>query len=137
MPKSDNQRPPQPRQRVHGAAGDVSTAKTLKILAQEVAACTRCCELATTRTPEPSSASAIRTRGSVFLGEALGADEDKQGEPFVGRAGQLLNKILEACKLRREDVYILNILKCRPPGIATRSPKNRRTAAAFSTGSWN
>ncbi len=51
----------------------------------------------------------------VFIGEAPGADEDEQGEPFVGRAGQLLNKILAAVQLRREDVYICNILKCRPP----------------------
>ena len=53
--------------------------------------------------------------GLVLIGEAPGADEDEQGEPFVGRAGQLLNKILEAIRFRREDVYICNILKCRPP----------------------
>lgn len=52
----------------------------------------------------------------VLIGEAPGADEDAQGEPFVGRAGQLLNKILEAIHFRREEVYICNILKCRPPG---------------------
>jgi DNA polymerase len=52
----------------------------------------------------------------MFVGEAPGRDEDQQGEPFVGRAGQLLNKILEAIGFRREDVYIANILKCRPPG---------------------
>jgi len=51
----------------------------------------------------------------VLIGEAPGADEDEQGEPFVGRAGQLLNKILVAVQLRREEVYICNILKCRPP----------------------
>lgn len=51
----------------------------------------------------------------MFVGEAPGADEDAQGEPFVGRAGQLLNKILAAVELKREDVYICNILKCRPP----------------------
>jgi DNA polymerase len=50
-----------------------------------------------------------------MIGEAPGADEDAQGEPFVGRAGQLLNKILEAVRFKREDVYICNILKCRPP----------------------
>jgi DNA polymerase len=58
----------------------------------------------------------------MLIGEAPGADEDAQGEPFVGRAGQLLNKILEAIGFRREDVYICNILKCRPPG-------NRKPAA--------
>ena len=51
----------------------------------------------------------------VLIGEAPGADEDAQGEPFVGRAGQLLNKILEAIHFKREEVYICNILKCRPP----------------------
>jgi DNA polymerase len=51
----------------------------------------------------------------VVIGEAPGADEDAKGEPFVGRAGQLLNKILEAIDIRREDVFICNILKCRPP----------------------
>src|SRR5881296_2275639 len=51
----------------------------------------------------------------MFVGEAPGADEDIQGEPFVGRAGQLLTKIIEAIGLRREDVYIANVLKCRPP----------------------
>ncbi|MCG2741072.1 MAG: uracil-DNA glycosylase, partial [Syntrophaceae bacterium] len=52
----------------------------------------------------------------VFVGEAPGADEDAQGRPFVGRAGQLLTKIISAMGLKREDVYICNILKCRPPG---------------------
>jgi uracil-DNA glycosylase len=52
----------------------------------------------------------------MFVGEAPGADEDIQGIPFVGRAGQLLTKIIEAIDLRREDVYIANVIKCRPPG---------------------
>jgi DNA polymerase len=51
----------------------------------------------------------------MFVGEAPGADEDVKGEPFVGRAGQLLTKIIEAIDLRREDVYIANVIKCRPP----------------------
>jgi DNA polymerase len=51
----------------------------------------------------------------MFVGEGPGADEDMQGEPFVGRAGQLLTKIIEAIGLRREDVYIANVVKCRPP----------------------
>ncbi len=57
----------------------------------------------------------------VFAGEAPGADEDMQGRPFVGRAGQLLTRIIEAMGFKREDVYICNILKCRPPG--NRNPK--------------
>jgi DNA polymerase len=52
----------------------------------------------------------------MFVGEAPGADEDLQGIPFVGRAGQLLTKIIEAINLKREDVYIANVIKCRPPG---------------------
>ena len=57
----------------------------------------------------------------MFVGEAPGADEDVQGEPFVGRAGQLLTKIIEAIDLRREDVYIANVIKCRPP--SNRNPE--------------
>jgi DNA polymerase len=62
----------------------------------------------------------------VLIGEAPGADEDKQGEPFVGRAGQLLNKILQAINIEREEVYICNILKCRPPN--NRDPLASETA---------
>ena len=51
----------------------------------------------------------------MFIGEAPGRDEDIQGEPFVGRAGQLLTKMIESIDLRREDVYIANVIKCRPP----------------------
>jgi DNA polymerase len=58
----------------------------------------------------------------MFVGEAPGADEDIQGEPFVGRAGQLLTKIIEAIGMRREDVYIANVLKCRPPGNRNPEP---------------
>jgi len=63
----------------------------------------------------------------VFVGEAPGADEDAQGRPFVGRAGQLLTKIIAAMGLKREDVYICNILKCRPPG--NRNPLPEEIAA--------
>jgi uracil-DNA glycosylase family 4 len=58
----------------------------------------------------------------MFVGEAPGADEDIQGEPFVGRAGQLLTKIIEAIGLQRSDVYIANVLKCRPPGNRNPEP---------------
>jgi uracil-DNA glycosylase len=63
----------------------------------------------------------------VFVGEAPGADEDAQGRPFVGRAGQLLTKIIVAMGLKREEVYICNILKCRPPG--NRNPQPDEIAA--------
>ena len=58
----------------------------------------------------------------MFVGEAPGADEDLQGEPFVGRAGQLLTKIIEAIGMTREDVYIANVIKCRPPGNRNPEP---------------
>lgn len=63
----------------------------------------------------------------LFIGEGPGADEDEQGLPFVGRAGQLLNKMLKLVEIRREDVYICNIVKCRPPG--NRTPENEEIAA--------
>jgi DNA polymerase len=63
----------------------------------------------------------------LVIGEAPGADEDKQGEPFVGRAGQLLNKMLEAIEFKREEIYICNILKSRPPN--NRDPKPNEVAA--------
>ena len=65
--------------------------------------------------------------GLVFVGEAPGADEDAQGRPFVGRAGQLLTRIIAAMGLKREEVYICNILKCRPPG--NRNPQPEEIAA--------
>ena len=58
----------------------------------------------------------------MFVGEAPGADEDRQGEPFVGRAGQLLTRIIEAIELTRNDVYIANVLKCRPPNNRNPAP---------------
>jgi len=65
----------------------------------------------------------------MFIGEAPGEDEDKQGQPFVGKAGQLLTKIIEAIKLRREDVYIANVIKCRPP--RNRTPVEDEVACCF------
>jgi DNA polymerase len=67
----------------------------------------------------------------MFVGEAPGADEDVQGEPFVGRAGQLLTKIIEAIELRREDVYIANVIKCRPPGNRNPEPDEVDTCEPF------
>jgi DNA polymerase len=91
-------------------------------VARRVAACTRCAELARTRTQTVFGAGNPYAR-LVFIGEAPGADEDRLGEPFVGRAGQLLTDIIvKGMKLRREDVYIMNILRCRPPGNRTPLP---------------
>ncbi len=87
---------------------------TLEILRSEVAGCRACVHLAEARTNTVFGSGNPAAR-LCFLGEAPGADEDASGEPFVGRAGQLLTKIIEACTLSRDDVYILNVLKCRPP----------------------
>ena len=67
----------------------------------------------------------------MFVGEAPGADEDIKGEPFVGRAGQLLTKIIEAMGLRREDVYIANLIKCRPPSNRNPEPDEMEQCEPF------
>src|SRR3984957_7417820 len=67
----------------------------------------------------------------MFIGEGPGADEDAQGLPFVGRAGQLLNNMIGAMGLKREQVYIANIVKCRPPGNRTPEPDEAHTCTAF------
>jgi DNA polymerase len=67
----------------------------------------------------------------MFVGEAPGFDEDRQGYPFVGRAGQLLTKIIEAMGLRRDEVYIANVIKCRPPGNRNPEPDEVATCEPF------
>jgi DNA polymerase len=98
---------------------------TLKDVREELGDCTRCA-LCESRTQivfgvGPENAELM------FVGEAPGADEDKQGEPFVGRAGQLLTKIINAMKFDRKEVYITNVNKCRPPN--NRDPKPEEVAA--------
>ena len=102
----------QPRQQGDNMAVAAKAAELEKIAA-EVRQCCKC-GLGSSRTH------AVPGEGNpdariMFVGEAPGADEDAQGRPFVGRAGQLLDRILEACGLKREDVFIGNVLKCRPP----------------------
>jgi uracil-DNA glycosylase family 4 len=87
----------------------------LAALAQRVAACQRCPELVVTRTQTVFGVGPLDPE-LCFVGEAPGANEDARGEPFVGDAGQLLNRIITACGMKREDVYICNIIRCRPPG---------------------
>ncbi|HEY6126194.1 MAG TPA: uracil-DNA glycosylase [Steroidobacteraceae bacterium] len=89
-------------------------------LRERVAGCTACAELCKTRT---QTVFGVGNQSAEWLviGEAPGAEEDRQGEPFVGRAGQLLNAMLLAIGLPRETVFIANVLKCRPP--ANRDPK--------------
>lgn len=106
---------PKPTASATAAAAADDPARQLSVLRDEVAACSRCGELAAGRTHTVFGTGPADAR-LCFFGEAPGADEDACGEPFVGRAGQLLTKIIEACTLKRQDVYILNVLKCRPPG---------------------
>lgn len=88
--------------------------KSLEDLSKQVSTCKKC-ELYKTRTNTVFGTGDLKA-DLMFIGEAPGADEDLQGKPFVGRAGQLLTRIIEAMSLQREDVYIANVLKCRPPG---------------------
>lgn len=89
-------------------------------LRARVAACTRCA-LSATRTQTVFGVGNPQADW-LIVGEAPGAEEDRQGEPFVGRAGQLLNAMLHALGLKRTEVYIANVLKCRPPGNRDPSP---------------
>ena len=100
-------------------------APSLAGVREELGECTRCPLHRTRKTIVFGEGSAKAQL--VFVGEAPGEDEDNQGRPFVGRAGQLLTKIIGAMGLKREDVYICNILKCRPPG--NRNPKDDEIAA--------
>jgi DNA polymerase len=99
-------------------------AETLDAVRADLGDCRRC-KLAPTRT-HLVFGSGNPGAELMFVGEAPGADEDLQGLPFVGRAGQLLTRIIESIRIRREDVYICNILKCRPPG--NRNPKEDEIA---------
>lgn len=105
----------------------------LRILSQRVSQCTRCAELAATRTKTVFGVGNPEAR-IMFIGEAPGADEDRQGEPFVGAAGQLLNRILEASKLQRSEIYICNILRCRPPGNRTPAPEEAANCREYLEG---
>ena len=94
---------------------------TLDAFREEICTCTRC-PLGSTRN-QFVFGSGDPNAGIMFVGEAPGADEDQSGLPFVGAAGQLLTKIIEAMGLSREEVYICNILKCRPPGNRDPQPE--------------
>jgi len=99
-----------------------SPAEALAALRTEIGpACTRC-KLHTLGRTQVVFGVGNPQADLMFVGEAPGADEDIQGEPFVGRAGQLLTKIIEAIGMRREDVYIANVIKCRPPGNRNPEP---------------
>jgi uracil-DNA glycosylase family 4 len=110
------------------AAADPTQA--LRLIREDLGDCTRC------RLHEQGRKQIVFGVGNataelMFIGEAPGADEDQQGEPFVGRAGQLLNNMIKAMGLRREDVYIANIIKCRPPGNRTPERDECETCSPF------
>ena len=102
----------------------------LKVLCDQVKGCTRCQELADTRTQTVFGVGNPEAK-IMFIGEAPGADEDKQGEPFVGKAGQLLNDIIKACRMKREEIYICNVLRCRPPGNRLPSPEEAQNCREY------
>ena len=118
--RSENFRAPtiDPPSRDYGAASSAPSSKTnkadkLAAVQERVRPCTKCPNLASSRTQTVFGVG-NPDADIMFVGEAPGADEDAQGEPFVGRAGQLLTKIIKAMGFPREEVYIANVLKCRP-----------------------
>jgi DNA polymerase len=114
------------------AAREASTADPgarLVALREEIGDCTRC-KLCEKRTNIVFGAGDPKAK-LMFVGEGPGADEDAQGEPFVGRAGQKLNEMIRAIGLERKDVYIANIVKCRPPGNRDPEPDEVRTCSPF------
>ena len=112
------------------AAGEGrSRAEGLDLIRAEIGDCQRC-KLAPTRT-NIVFGSGDPNAELVFVGEAPGYDEDRQGLPFVGRAGQLLTKIIESIELKREEVYICNVLKCRPPDNRNPEPDEVATCNPF------
>jgi len=122
-----------PRRGAAAAAGPTLTAEervaALEQIAAEVAACQACrlCHGRTRVVPGEGTPMAEL----MFVGEGPGQEEDRQGRPFVGRAGELLTKIIEAMQFRREDVFIANVVKCRPPGNRTPEPDEMATCLPF------
>ncbi len=103
--------------------------EALRILREEIGDCTRC-KLHKGRNKLVYADGSPNAR-LMFVGEGPGADEDAQGLPFVGRAGQLLNNMIGAMGLKREDVYIANVVKCRPPQNRTPEPDEANTCSPF------
>ena len=101
-------------------------------LRERALVCVKCPNLASSRTGVVFGVGSIDA-GLMFVGEAPGADEDQQGEPFVGAAGQLLTRIIQTMGLSRETVYIANILKCRPDTPGQTSGNRKPTAAEMQT----
>jgi uracil-DNA glycosylase len=112
--------PPPVELPVADGAGGRESGLDWQALRAKVAVCTRC-TFSATRTQTVFGVGSMSAHW-LIVGEAPGAEEDRQGEPFVGRAGQLLNSMLRAIGLAREQVYIANVLKCRPPGNRDPNP---------------
>ena len=104
-------------------------AAALRLIREDIGDCTRC-GLHKGRN-KLVFADGSPTARLMFVGEGPGADEDAQGLPFVGRAGQLLNNMITAMGLNREEVYIANVVKCRPPGNRTPEPEEANTCSPF------
>ncbi len=109
------------------ALGGDERRRRLDLLAESIKSCTRCA-LHAGRT-QTVFARGNGTAGLCFVGEGPGADEDAQGFPFVGKAGQLLDRMIEAMGFGRDDVYVCNIVKCRPPN--NRKPEPEEMAACM------
>ena len=108
----------------------VDSVTALRLIREDIGDCTRC-KLHKQGRKQIVFGVGNPNADLMFIGEAPGADEDEQGEPFVGRAGQLLNNMIKAMGLRREDVYIANIIKCRPPGNRTPERDECETCSPF------
>lgn len=119
-----------PRAARSAAPQNLSPAQALQVLREEIGDCTRC-PLATQGRHTIVFGDGDPQARLMFVGEGPGADEDAQGLPFVGRAGQLLNNMINAMGLKREQVYIANIVKCRPPQNRTPEPEEARTCSQF------
>src|SRR4029077_17370119 len=104
--------------------------KALRVIREDLGDCTRCVLHKQGRKQIVFGVGNPRA-DIMFVGEGPGADEDQQGEPFVGRAGQLLNNMITAMGIRREDVYIANVVKCRPPGNRTPEREECDTCPPF------
>ena len=114
----------------HAVMFSKNPAEALAAVRAEIGDCTRC-KLHTLGRSQVVFGVGNPDADLMFVGEAPGADEDVQGVPFVGRAGQLLTKIIEAIELKREDVYIANVIKCRPPQNRNPEPDEVETCEPF------
>jgi uracil-DNA glycosylase len=110
--------------------GSAERREELKAVWEEARGCLRCPQLASSRTTVVFGAGNADA-DLMFVGEAPGANEDKRGLPFVGQAGQLLERLLEEIGLQRSDVFIANVLKCRPPGNRDPLPQEIESCSEY------